>query len=176
MIDSVLNTTGWGCERNTGLGKGLVIELEGDQYCCSGSSSSGYGVISNEECEKIMQYFLFLAHAFPYMSKGPYLATGSGGYGYVPNSLQGAGGGIIFMFSLDSTVTNNSIFLADGGDVNEDEHLSAGSGGTIFLYTYFLEGTCSNFSAMGGSSYNQNGSGGGGIIKMSFEEHYFEVF
>lgn len=41
-------------------------------------------------------------HAFPYMTKGKLLATGSGGYGYgniIRNTEKGAGGGIIFIYT-----------------------------------------------------------------------------
>lgn len=41
---------------------------------------------------------MFLTHAFPYSAIGPFLTTGSGGYGYALND-RGAGGGIIFMYT-----------------------------------------------------------------------------
>ncbi len=44
---------------------------------------------------------MFLTHAFPYMKIGPSLHTGSGGYGYqnFQNSMNGAGGGIVYIFA-----------------------------------------------------------------------------
>lgn len=69
-------------------------------YCSLGGSSAGYGILSDFNCGIVMQYFMFLSHSFPYISKGPYLATGSGGYGYMENiGNLGAGGGIVGLFS-----------------------------------------------------------------------------
>lgn len=66
-----------------------------------------------------MQYFLFLSHSFPYISKGPYLSTGSGGYGYNLNQDgRGAGGGIVFIYAGYSIVLEDSIIEARGGNVN----------------------------------------------------------
>lgn len=84
VVESVLNTTGQSCKTNAGLGRGAIIQYN-NSYCTSGSSSCGFGVISNVTlCADIIQYFLFLSHSFPYINKGPYLSTGSGGYGYNP--------------------------------------------------------------------------------------------
>lgn len=47
--------------------------------------------------------------------------------------------------------------------------MSSGSGGTIFLYTTNFTGNDTNFSAAGGASKNNNGSGAGGIVKISYE-------
>ena len=116
-----------------------------------------------------MQYFMFLTHSFPYLSKGPYLCTGSGGYGYKEDIKDaGAGGGIIFIYSSQSFSVHHSQFLVEGGLIDGNYNISAGSGGTIFLYTNILIGDYANFSAAGGSSTNNNGSGAGGIIKISY--------
>ncbi len=58
--------------------------------------------------------------------------------------------------------------MAAGGYVNGNYYVSAGSGGTIFLYTKILSGNYTNFSAAGGASFNNNGSGAGGIVKISY--------
>ena len=114
---------------------------------------------------------MFLSHSFPYLSKGPYLASGSGGYGYIPNQTnEGAGGGIIFLFSNSTTVTEGSNFLSEGGQSGGNYFYSSGSGGTIFVYSNELVGKKSLFSVHGGASYNNNGSGSGGIIKISYNE------
>ena len=82
LSESHLNTTGQACRTNSGRGRGAIIQFQ-NAYCTSGSSSSGFGLISDTTlCFDIIQYFLFLSHSFPYMSKGPELNTGSGGYGY----------------------------------------------------------------------------------------------
>jgi hypothetical protein len=83
-----------------GLGKGLEAQIANEGFCSTGGSSAGYGTMSSEKCVSVMQYFMFLTHAFPYLSKGPFLCTGSGGYGY-RNLIdeQGSGGGIIFIYS-----------------------------------------------------------------------------
>lgn len=98
--DSSLNTSAQSCRTNAGIGRGTTIQYL-NTYCTSGSSSCGYGSISNASlCADIVQYFMFLSHSFPYISKGPYLSTGSGGYGYSLNgSRAGAGGGIVFILS-----------------------------------------------------------------------------
>ena len=98
MTRSDINSTGRSCGTNTGIGRGTNIQYQ-NNYCTSGSSSCGFGSISNATlCADIVQYFMFLSHSFPYISKGPYLSTGSGGYGYAPlDPRSGAGGGIIFI-------------------------------------------------------------------------------
>lgn len=79
---------------------------------------------------------MFLTHSFPYLSKGPFLSTGSGGFGYAEDlGHQGAGGGIIFLYSTTDFYSFKSNFLAAGGYVDGNYYVSAGSGGTIFLYT-----------------------------------------
>lgn len=119
---------------------------------------------------------MFLSHSFPYLNKGPFLSTGSGGYGYREGlGNQGAGGGIIFMFSNTEFFAYKSKFMADGGAVSGNYYVSAGSGGTLFLYTKKLSGNFSNFSAAGGASYNNNGSGAGGIVKISFFDRDFST-
>lgn len=97
--NSIINTTAQACLTNLGLGKGLQAQMQNKVYCSSGGSSAGYGTLSKGECSAPLQYFMFLSHSFPYLSKGPYLSTGSGGYGYREDlSNQGAGGGVIFIF------------------------------------------------------------------------------
>lgn len=82
VINSQVNTSASSCLTNLGQGKGLEAQMSNNWYCSSGGSSAGYGTLSNENCSSALQYFMFLAHSFPYLSKGPYLSTGSGGYGY----------------------------------------------------------------------------------------------
>ena len=115
---SILNTTARSCRTNTGFGRGATIQYQ-NTYCTSGSSSCGYGTLSNTVlCTNIVQYFLFLSHSFPYISKGPQLSTGSGGYGYSPTKTQnGAGGGIIFILADKTAKIDNSTIEASGGDV-----------------------------------------------------------
>lgn len=103
----------------------------------------------------------------------PYVGTGSGGYGYIPDEGNtGSGGGIIFILVNDTIVTNDSKFLADGGVSGGNGYISGGSGGTLFMYSEILSGEKSNFSASGGASFNRNGSGGGGVIKISFDSYF----
>jgi hypothetical protein len=118
VSSSNINATAQSCRTNSGLGRGAVIQYN-NGYCTSGSSSCGFGVISNSTvCSDIIQYFLFLSHSFPYISKGPYLFTGSGGYGYnVEQNGQGAGGGIIFIISRDLFLIVDSVIEASGGSV-----------------------------------------------------------
>jgi hypothetical protein len=64
---------------------------------------------------------------------------------------------------------NGSYILAVGGDVYVDDTISAGSGGTIFIFSKNLTGVQpNNISAGGGSSYGDNGAGGGGLVKISY--------
>jgi hypothetical protein len=47
--------------------------------------------------------------------------------------------------------------------------VSAGSGGTIFIFAKDVTGIQpNNISAGGGNSYNNNGAGGGGLVKVSY--------
>jgi hypothetical protein len=82
VTNTVVSTSNSSCATNLGQGKGLDAQMSSGWYCGSGGSSAGYGTLSNSNCSNALQYFMFLAHAFPYLSKGPYLSTGSGGYGY----------------------------------------------------------------------------------------------
>ena len=51
-----------------------------------------------------------------------------------------------------------------------DDMLSAGSAGTIFISATTIYGYgWSNISAQGGNSSNNNGSGAGGLVKVSFD-------
>ena len=82
VTNTVVSTSNSSCATNLGQGKGLDAQMSSGWYCGSGGSSAGYGTLSNSNCSNALQYFMFLAHAFPYLSKGAYLSTGSGGYGY----------------------------------------------------------------------------------------------
>jgi hypothetical protein len=107
---SDLNATAQSCRTNTGLGRGAIIQYN-NTNCTSGSSSCGFGLMSNSAlCSDVVQYFLFLSHSFPYISKGPYLSTGSGGYGYnYKQNGRGAGGGIIFLYSKNDIIISSSL-------------------------------------------------------------------
>ena len=142
FINSVVNTTAASCLTNLGLGKGLSSQLSDYTNCSSGGSSVGYGALSNSNCNLTLTYFMFLSHSFPYLNIGPYLGTGSGGYGYRADlGNQGAGGGIIFLFSTQNMYTFQTKFLASGGQVNGNDAISAGSAGTLFLYTNNFTGS-----------------------------------
>lgn len=97
---SNIDTTAKSCRTNMGAGRGLIVQIQ-NEFCSCGSAGAGYGLDSNQTCSSILQYFMFLTHSFPYMKKGPKIATGSGGYGYnnFRNSQKGAGGGIIYIFT-----------------------------------------------------------------------------
>lgn len=108
------------------------------------------------------------------MSKGPKLNTGSGGYGYnLLSNEKGSGGGIIFIL-CNIIQMQNSKLEASGGDVYIGDDLSAGSAGTIFISSKSIVGVGSNnVSAMGGNSFNNNGAGGGGIVKISYTNYTY---
>lgn len=75
------------------------------------------------------------------MSKGAFLSTGSGGFGYnIEANKHGAGGGIIFIYAKNNISLINSSVEASGGDVYESDNLSAGSGGTIFMTSKYISG------------------------------------
>jgi hypothetical protein len=170
LNQSLINSTARSCKTNFGPGRGAVVQFN-NSYCTSGSSSCGFGVLSNFTlCENTVQYFLFLSHSFPYISKGPYLSTGSGGYGYNLNQDgRGAGGGIVFIYAGLNIVLEESIIEARGGNVNLQDELSAGSGGTIFVTSKNITGVGRNIvAASGGNSSNNKGAGGGGLVKISF--------
>jgi len=100
LNESHIDTTARGCRTNMGSGRGLVVQNQ-NSFCSSGSAGAGYGLKSDPSCSSIMMYFMFLVHSFPYMSKGPSLSSGSGGYGYsnAQNSTKGSGGGIVYIFA-----------------------------------------------------------------------------
>jgi hypothetical protein len=57
--------------------------------------------------------------------------------------------------------------------VSANDNLSGGSGGTIFMTSTSIYGYgLNNISAAGGSSYNNNGSGSGGLVKISYQYSY----
>ncbi len=67
-----------------GTGRGLIVQIKND-FCSSGSSGAGYGLISNTNnvnCPSLLEYFMFLMHSFPYMVQSKIISSGSGGYGY----------------------------------------------------------------------------------------------
>lgn len=171
ITSSNFNATALSCKTNTGLGRGAIVQFN-NTYCTSGSSSCGFGVISNVTiCQNIIQYFLFLSHSFPYINKGPYLSTGSGGYGYTPDPSYkgGAGGGIIFIYAENNLLIQTTNIEANGGDVINTDNLSGGSAGTVFITSKNLQGNgVNNVSARGGNSLNDKGAGGGGLIKISY--------
>jgi hypothetical protein len=174
VIDSLVNTSARSCPANSGRGRGTNIQYQ-NTYCTSGSSSCGYGAISNAAlCSNVVEYFMFLSHSLPYISKGPFLSTGSGGYGYSSDkdAMRGAGGGIVFILADDTLAVDTSYMEAAGGSVGVEDQLSAGSGGTVFvssqtLYSYGF----SYISVEGGNSSNNNGSGAGGMVKMSYTNY-----
>ena len=118
IISSNLNASALGCRANTGPGRGAIIQYQ-TTHCTSGASSCGSGVLSNsEECKSIIQYFLFLNHAFPYLNKGAHVQTGSGGYGYnLENNGHGSGGGIILAYAGEAINLTDSNLIVSGGDV-----------------------------------------------------------
>ena len=64
---------------------------------------------------------------------------------------------------------SSSNIEASGGSVGVNDMLSAGSGGTIFISANTIAGyNWTNISATGGNSSNNNGSGAGGLVKISF--------
>ena len=73
------------------------------------------------------------------------------------------------MLAEDTIILNGCQILASGGDVYVNDTISAGSGGTIFIFSKNLTGmNLNNISAGGGNSYNNNGAGGGGLVKISY--------
>ena len=154
-----------------GAGRGLIIQQQQNSFCYCGSAGAGYGLVSNDTCQPLLEYFMFLTHSFPYMKMGPALTTGSGGYGYnyFNNSETGAGGGIVYIFAKGSIYLYKANITASGGDVYENSSLSAGSGGAVYVYSEYLGGNKTNISAFGGSSYNNRGAGSGGMVKISYQ-------
>lgn len=133
---SNINTTAKSCRTNMGKGRGLAVQVQND-FCSSGSAGAGYGLKSDLECGPILEYFMFLTHSFPYMKKGPKIFTGSGGYGYgnFRNNLNGAGGGIVYIFTKGDIILQTANISASGGNVMENDSLSAGSGGVVYIYS-----------------------------------------
>lgn len=77
------------------------------------------------------------------------------------------------MLSKDYLLLETSQILAGGGNVNVNDSLSAGSGGTIFITAKDMVGLgANNISATGGNSGNNKGGGGGGLVKISYSTVY----
>lgn len=73
------------------------------------------------------------------------------------------------MYAGFYTLLEDSIIEARGGNVNAQDELSAGSGGTIFVTSKNITGVGKNvIAASGGNSSNNKGAGGGGLVKISF--------
>jgi hypothetical protein len=75
----------------------------------------------------------------------------------------------VYIFAKQSIYLYQGNITASGGDVYENSSLSAGSGGVVYMYSYYLGGNNTNISAFGGSSYNNRGAGSGGIVKISYQ-------
>lgn len=151
----------------------MIVQTQ-TEFCSSGSASAGYGLNSmmNEKCGELLEYFMFLTHSLPYMKIGPTLSTGSGGYGYqnFRNSETGAGGGVVYIFAKNQIYLYDANITASGGNVGENDSLSAGSGGVIYMYSELMSGNQTNISAFGGSSYNNKGAGSGGMVKIAYQQ------
>lgn len=46
IVNSHIDTTAKSCRTNMGTGRGLIVQIKND-FCSSGSSGAGYGLISN---------------------------------------------------------------------------------------------------------------------------------
>ena len=80
------------------------------------------------------------------------------------------------MLSKNYLLLESSQILASGGNVEMNDSLSAGSGGTIFITAKDIVGLGpNNISATGGNSGNNKGGGSGGLIKISFLTVYYNV-
>jgi hypothetical protein len=163
---SIINTSSLGCQSNFGAGRGLNI-TSGANCSNSGASSSGYGGYgtNNETCWQSLQFFQFILHSFPYgIIENPMV---SGSAGSNPNNQcqqQSAGGGIVVIQSANSSELSGTINVNGGMSMNPQ--CSAGSAGSINIFTGFLFGN-GNLSAQGGASINNtNGEGSGGFIKL----------
>lgn len=60
--------------------------------------------------------------------------------------------------------------MASGGSVDINDSLSAGSGGTIYLYSDSFTGEKSTILVNGGASLNNKGAGAGGIVRITFNQ------
>ncbi len=75
----------------------------------------------------------------------------------------------MYIFAKGSIFLLKTNISASGGDVYENNSLSAGSAGVIYLYSESLKGSKTNISAFGGASYNNRGAGSGGLVKVSYQ-------
>jgi hypothetical protein len=46
VVNAHIDTTAKSCRTNMGTGRGLIVQIKND-FCSSGSSGAGYGLISN---------------------------------------------------------------------------------------------------------------------------------
>lgn len=90
--------------------------------------------------------------------------TGSGGSNPNGQCFGTDGGGVILIQTAQSLILNGTLDVSGAG-ANGPSVCSAGSAGSINVFTTNLYGVGSAISA-GGASYNQSGEGSGGWIKI----------
>lgn len=172
---SQVSSNGLGCTSGTGLGCGFMDENIYLRWSCGGTGGShgglgGYSTSTyanlNQICQSIQPRVIYDNLYYP-------MLEGSGGgavYKNVNQNIQGNGGGIIYIENYNWT-QNDGTISSDGSMPIQQYYNSygSGSGGSIQLYSQFLNGT-GKVSSKGGDivKSSQGGVGAGGRIKLHF--------
>lgn len=156
-----------GNPQNAGQGGGRSSSV-GPFYSCSGASYAGYGALglTNSVPGGI---------GFAGIPQIDTTVVGSGGGGYSPFSIGGAGGGCLSL-TLGGILNVNGIISADGGN-GSGIGGGGGSGGSIYISASSIVGTGSIMANGGNGANGIGGGGGGGSISIACTaSHQTNVF
>ena len=154
----IADGTGLAGGQGTGAGKYMTVGSYG--YIGSGGGYGGYGAAGGSPPD-----YASPAGGNTYGNLTTPTDQGSGGGGYSPYAIGGAGGGAIRL-----TVTG--VLQVDGrisarGSAGSNPSAGGGSGGSIYLTVGTLAGS-GVISANGGAGNSRGGGGGGGRIAIIF--------
>ena len=163
MIEGTVMSTGLGCERNHGVGKGRYLSEE-----CPGSGG-GYGGSGGAAIYANGTVCAASRRGKTYGLQNETWYEGSGGGSF--ELYGGAGGGFIAISGLNFINITQGKVMANGQDppfTIAMRGAGGGAGGSIWLTTQFLKGNFASIFSVGGEGMGQGGGGGGGRILFQF--------
>ena len=177
LIDSAIDSSGFGCRSDEGLGRGH----QSGRCAGSGGAHSGRGgygggwyyddVASNQVVSQCKDHY----PDHDKTASATHFEGSGGASGAESDEAGGAGGGIVRINVLENTVLERSLVLANGekGQVSGMGTASGGgAGGSISIVTRNLRGD-SKVEARGGSGSEGGGGGGsGGILVVNYLRGY----